>query len=463
MNRQRLINYCDNVMVFSLYALIFFTPISIALVEISFVFALFFFFVKRGIIFYFHLQNSSVENQAPAFLKRVKLFLKSFKPVGNYLNWPIASFILVGFFSIFISQYPLLSIKGFFFKLLEWTFLYFIFIECFSQKNRLRNFVFVFLVSATLIGLSGFLQQFTKVDFIRGVPFTQGRITACFNHANNFGAYLIVVSLISFAFAVFGGFDGIREKNTDNPQPRLLRFFCIGLFILLVTCLGLTYSRGAWLAFFLALVFLGLLKRKILPLCVLTIALFVIVFIPYLSQQRNVSFSSDSVIVQPGQNRDVESAGSDSASRRAGFLDVIRNFNASGRRVFWVDALRIIRESPFGIGLNTYSKVSYKYDTKWSGYPHNCFLQMTAEMGFLGLFAFIWILAVLFMNSIRNARLMDDKFLTTLLLGSLAGFFGFMVHSSIDTNFYSVQLGNYMWIIMGIAVATQRISFNEGS
>ncbi|HOW35848.1 MAG TPA: O-antigen ligase family protein [Candidatus Omnitrophota bacterium] len=454
MNKEKLVLWCDKAMVFAFCALIYFTPISIALVEIFAVIVLVFFFIKRGIIFYADLKNLLGERRGPVFVKAVRLFLKSFAPVKNYLNRPIGIFILIGFFSIFISKYPILSIKGFFFKLLEWTFLYFTFIECFSDKKRLKIFVTVFMASAVLVCLSGFIQQFTKVDFIRGYQFSQGRITSSFNHANNLAAYLLIVSLIFFAFASFNNLRSSAGKNMPIlRRPILLRLLYAGLFALSMICLGLTYSRGAWVAFIAALLFLGLSKRKVFPVCVLVIAVFLAVFLPLLSMKRNVSFSSDNTTLQLEQ-KTVQKTENQPVGKPA---PKQQNFNASGRIVFWNDAVKIIREFPLGIGLNTYSKVSYKYDQVWGGYPHNCYLQLAAEMGILGLLVFLWLMIVLFKNSIRHLQTMNDEFLTALLAGSLAGLLGFMLHSGVDTNFYSVQLGNLMWVVMGVIVAVQQI------
>ena len=137
------------------------------------------------------------------------------------------------------------------------------------------------------------------------------------------------------------------------------------------------------------------------------------------------------------------------------------------RDVFWSRAIELIKQHPFGTGINTYSKVSKDYFIQktgylfGSGYPHNCYLQLTAEMGFLGLFAFMWIFWELYWNTIRNLKKMNDRFLLLFALGLLAGLSGFLVHSFVDTNFYSVQLGNYMWIVLGAIVAAQKIWLKE--
>ena len=56
---------------------------------------------------------------------------------------------------------------------------------------------------------------------------------------------------------------------------------------------------------------------------------------------------------------------------------------------------------------------------------------------------------------------MDDPFLYSVATGLLSGLFGFLVHSGLDTNFYSVQLGNLMWVVMGVIVATQKIALEH--
>ena len=478
--------WCDQAMIVANYGLIYFTPISIALVESFAGFALFFFFVKRGMAFYVHLKDLLLRGISPSFLGKVRLFFSSFKPVENYLNWPMGVFILAGFVSILFSKYPLLSLKGFFFKLLEWTFLYFIFVECVRTRKRLKIFMLVFLVSAILVIASGLVQGMTKVDFIRGYASSDGRITSSFNHANDLGAYLLVVTLISIAFVFFNGHkDFLKIKKRSAWLSFVLRVSSIVFSLLCMVCLGLTYSRGAWAAFFVSLIFLGLLRIKKIYISFLFIIFFIAVFFPGLEKKRNVYFATDTVTVQTQVKQDSPAPSPKPAPtplsespqkintshpvmfsekpdvfkhhpQKLAWGETLKSFRASGRETFWRNSVGIIRRFPFGIGLNTYSRVSHEYDFAY-GYPHNCYLQLTAEMGFFGLFAFIWIIIALFKNSIGNLRQIKDPLLSSLLLGSLAGLFGFLIHSGVDTNFYSVQLGNFMWLVMGIVVASQKI------
>jgi len=77
------------------------------------------------------------------------------------------------------------------------------------------------------------------------------------------------------------------------------------------------------------------------------------------------------------------------------------------------------------------------------------------------LLSFLWLLGAIFNKSFRNLGSVKDPFLTLLLLGSLIGLAGFLVHSFFDTNFYSVQLGSFMWLVMGLIVAVQKIDRSE--
>lgn len=134
----------------------------------------------------------------------------------------------------------------------------------------------------------------------------------------------------------------------------------------------------------------------------------------------------------------------------------------SDRVIYWNPAIRNIRQSPFiGTGVNTYSKVASLNPPGTGGYPHNCYLQMTAEIGLLGLGAFLWVLFVLFVNSFKVIRKVRDPFLDAVMIGFLCGLFGFLVHSFFDTNFYSVQLGNLMWVVMGVIVVAQKIALKS--
>ena len=431
---EQFISWCDRAMAFSFFALIYFLPISIALAEIFTAAALFFYLLKRGGMFYGESKKSLPERTKTPLWKKGYAFLKAFKPIKNCLNWPIAIFLLYHFASIFLSQHPRVSFEGFMGKSLQSAFLYFNFIECINSKKRLKIFLTTLGISCLLICTNGFSQYFVGRGFIHGHIF-EGRIASSLRQANDFAAYLVVVIPILLGLFVVGIF---KQKQVDaQPPPDFFRtYFCklkiltFIIFILATICLGLTYSRGAWIGFVLSLAVIGIVNRKTLIPFALVIIIFLLIFLPRLVEKR-----------LPMHNKQT-------------FYD------QNNRLGYWKRASSIIKDYPaFGSGLNTYSLVSQRYTDGWGGYPHNSYLQLISETGLVGIFVFLWMLITLFRCSFRAMKKIAVQSQRILLMGSLTGLLGFLIHSFFDTSFYSVQLGSLLWVTIGLVVAIQKIEF----
>lgn len=450
---EKIINFCKKVEPFSFYGFIFFVPISIALSEVFASFTLFFFFVKRWTIFFTSSRNM-FKAESLSISERVKeLFLgfcRIVKPEKSILNRSLGAFIFVCALSVLFSKYPLLSVQGFFFKVLQWAYLYFVFVEFMKERRQLVVLINVFLVSCTLIFLNGLFQYFIGKDFIFG-EFYDGRVFSSFRHANDFGGYLVLACPLILSL-VFGK---NLFKEAQTIKVHFLKIFFIGIFIAGYFCLGMTLSRGAWLGFFAAIIFLGLSffykNKSILIMSLFIIFFFFLSFSGTLSNVRKMSLIAHSTSGTETIIKDLFSRNTSQALSRLS--------DESDRTLYWRQAVAYIKKSPiFGSGVNTYSRISANDSGSIGGYPHNCYLQMTAEVGFLGIGAFLWMIFILFKTSLQNLRKMNDPFLNAISVGLLSGLFGFLVHSFFDTNFYSVQLGNLMWVVMGAIVATQQIA-----
>ena len=178
---------------------------------------------------------------------------------------------------------------------------------------------------------------------------------------------------------------------------------------------------------------------------------------------RNVSFISDNV-VQERAHENLQKQGQSDSDQRNLFEIVkslekqVRDFRGMGRTQYWHEAWLVIKDYPvLGIGLNTYSRITEERKITKGGYAHNCYLQMASETGVLGLLAFLGIIFTLYYRSCKKIHQIEDRFLYAVLMGALAGLTGFLVHIFFDTTYYSVQLGNFLWVILGIIVAAQRV------
>lgn len=507
---ERFIDWCDKAMAFSFYALIYFLPISIALSETFTGLALAFYLLKRFTFFCVHAGERTEGERPRSFLNSNPVFFfRSFAPPANYLNKPVLIFLFFNLISVFISKHLMLSIEGFLGKVLQSAFLYFNFIEAINSKKRLKKFLIAFLASATLVSINGLYQHFIGKDFIYGHLVYDGRVSSSFRAHNDFAAYLIVVAPIFLSLSVLSAVNDIKQFSGDYPGKYIFPPFFPGkwkalifvIFILSLICLGYTFSRGAWIAFAFVMLIFSVQKKRYIIINGLILILFFSFFYPQLKETRQVSFIADSVSkkddvapldvgplrevrledqstqnnVEEKTKTDIQTPALRDETKEAAVLKPVKEefhimeafkeklelfslFGGSGRSGYWREAVHMIKDYPvFGVGLNTYSVVGKGYKITWGGYPHNCYLQMAVETGILGLLSFLWVAGVLLYRSIQNLAHMRDPLLAMFLLGSLIGLGGFLVHSSFDTNFYSVQLGSFMWLIMGLIVAVQKI------
>ena len=132
----------------------------------------------------------------------------------------------------------------------------------------------------------------------------------------------------------------------------------------------------------------------------------------------------------------------------------------SGRFFFWEKAISIIRSSPVDrTGLNTYSRIIKRDpDPRTWWYAHNCYLQLTAETGLLGLTCFLWVLGVLLWQGGVYCQQIKDLWPLAFLQGALAGIGGFLVQSFFDNTFFTVQLGVFMWLMFGLMVSITKLN-----
>jgi len=433
--------FCDQVIVYSLCASIFVLPASIALLNSFAVLAVFFFFLKKinRIIADWPVKSAHLN-----LLGRVYSVWKGFAPPVNFLDRPLKFLVLAVFISVVFSQYPSLSFTAFIGKFLKCVFMYFSFIESFKEEKQIRLFLFFFFASAFITVMSGLWQHYTGKDFLKGhiisgenfVP--SGRINSTFFGANGFGVYLLPV----FGLAIHLLYAAIR-RHGSLVLVGVLAFF----LVLLLACLCWTYSRSSWIGY-LSIIFITILmdRRKALIAGALLLV-FIFIFLPSLNNVRHLYLINDN-------NKGVQVKNS--------FLNVksILEQGGSGRFNFWKKAVLIIRSSPiWGTGLNTYTRVlKRKIDPETWWYAHNCYLQMAAEIGIVGLACFLWMLFVLLRHGLSCCNQIKDLWTLSILQGCISGLCGFMVQSFFDNTFFTVQLSMLMWMIFGLMVAVTRLN-----
>ena len=412
-------NRIDGIIRLFLYILIFWLPYSPAVVESCVITCVILWIIKRSILLAKQIGQEDTLN------KKLSGFLRGIKPESSFLNKPIAFFLLACILSVTASAFFNQSLHNFFTKTLEWFVVYFLVIEVFKDKKHIYIALGIFLFTAFSTAIDSLIQfHLTYKDIFSGqVIEPGGRATAGFKTSNGLGGYLTLLVPGLLACLLFG---------KKSFRTHLIIFL---IFVLAVWSLIITFSRGAWTGVFFGGVFLlGFAlfpKRKLNMYFFLGLLLVVALF----------CMTSFFILTN--------SSGQEFFTR----YETIR-----WRLGIWSISMEVIKDKIFfGHGINTFMRVfqAYRDNSHGPTYAHNCYIQLAAETGIIGLLCFLSIIVTLFYRSLENIRvcLVKDQNLGVLGLGLLSGVFAFLVHSFFDTHFYSLQLSVYLWLMIGMLVA----------
>lgn len=383
----------------SFYVLVFLLPISKAAIEISF-WPLFLGWVWE------RLQpagwRSSVWAQPRLRAVRIALVL----------------FLGVCAVSILCSTFPAHSLRGFVGKTLQYA----LFTVCAAdvvQWIRLEHLWMVIGSSAFLVGLDAVIQEIIGRDPILGhVPTVYGRMTGPYENPSDLATYLSVILLMALAFLRYAW---------RAAGPRLKLGLPV-LVLLLGACLVRTESQSAWIGFGVGLALL-------------------VAYEPGL--RKVLGWLAGGLILAAGVLLFVE--------HRLLAVITFTDPGVKDRWYMWQAGWRMVCQRPvMGLGLNTFMA---NYLSYWVGgeqqprYAHNCYLQMAAETGFIGLGIFLALLVVFFRQCRHGLHLRSDAGLVrSSLLGLLAALTAFAVQAAADTNFYALRQATLFWTLAGVAM-----------
>lgn len=405
LNKNRFDTILDYIIKWCICAIIFAAPFSKSISEISIVIAI------------------------TAWVSK-KIINRDFRLEAGDLNIHFLIFVIAFMPSFLNSSLPLLSLKALFTKVLKYVFLYFVIAESINTKSKLKDLFSIALLSIAVILLDGFGQYFySGVDGLHNYPsfkmrtadnlkegFFRGFPTACFPFPNDLAAWIL---LAIFPVACFTIFD-IRK----NRAKFLTGFLSLGLFYLLF----LTKTRAAWIGLTISTFYLALAKKKIWLILLLVLAL----AIPFLLKMEMAQY-------------------------------IFGVSSVTDRIDMWRVGWKIFMDHPVvGNGINTFFGRYMEYRTdQWQGqkgsYAHNCYLQMAADVGVLGLLGFLFLIASHFFSVARNMRYIRDPLYANVLLGISAGVFAFLILAFFDTNLYSLNLVTLFWCAIGISQAIIRV------
>lgn len=340
----------------------------------------------------------------------LRTFLADFLPQSSLIKAALF-FLFISLCSVIMSTNFLHSQRIFFERYIPYL-LFFMFGYFLAKfKRNAGIFLFVFMISVSVLGWGA------AVDHFR---FPSTRIFSSFGRPVNLSNYLVLAAPLSCFVFLF----------VKNPILKLCGFITT---VLSFSSLIWNGSRAAWLAVPIASLVLCLLKNRKAALILLFVLLITIYFLsPAYKNRAMTTFDVSS------WNR----------------IELYRT------------AVRIFKAYPFwGSGLGTYEKVMYaERFMPMNGYSfghehshaHNTYLEILAEMGVIGLSAFLWVFFLFFRQVFSNKPFWknehNDK--NVLILGLSSSIMAILIFALASTNItVGIQDAAVFWFLFGTAVS----------
>ena len=126
----------------------------------------------------------------------------------------------------------------------------------------------------------------------------------------------------------------------------------------------------------------------------------------------------------------------------------------------WSRALAMIRDMPLtGIGLDSYALIQTQFYPGHllgpESHAHNLGMQLTLDMGVVGLLSFLWLMAAFAAVTIKALRRSPEPSERALLAGAAAGLAATLGSGLIDS-FWGFKLSVLFWLLLGTGVLAAR-------
>lgn len=294
-----------------------------------------------------------------------------------------------------------------------------------NTKAKLKQLFFCFLGATIFVASYGIFQYMQGISLLERLewvdveqfPELKTRVFATLSNPNLLAAYLSMSICIAIGIIL------------DKLKERREKIFVYGSIILGLTCLVLTFSRGAWLALCLVIVILGMLINKRILYVFLVLA--------------TIATISMHDVILPRILSAFNPTDTSSALRIA----------------FWESTIAMIVDNPwFGVGWAGYQYAYPEYDFFINDpnvviyHAHNMYLNMLAEIGVVGgityLSLFFYLIKILHE---KYTVLSQDK---GGVLSVISCTFVLLLIGITDYPLFNLQISTIFWLIAGSSLAT---------
>lgn len=317
--------------------------------------------------------------------------------------------------------------------------------------NTFRTRVQVLTLILAMIAVGVFEAIYGFTDFLAGGKsifwnervIGGHRVSGTFINKNHFAGLLemIVPMTLGLCMAIVPGHirgSGFKARAAEAISSTGLhrQILLGGVIVLMTTAIFFSLSRagmsatvGAWIPFFLLMGLATGSRRFTLTILLLILGILC------------VFFSADTDVVVDS----VEAALTGETISWHARIDI------------WQSCWPMISDFPLlGTGLGTFKEAFERYQSslfgdKYAAFAHNDWLQVICETGFLGGFAVIGGILLLFFRLSRRTLERKDTFCRWIATGALAGCLAILIHSFFDFNLYKITSNGLVFaVILGL-------------
>lgn len=334
----------------------------------------------------------------------------------------ILLFVILAFCSVFVSPDKNFSFYNYYNLMGRYILIYYLIIQNINTFKELKIMIIVMAVSAGCVVLYGYYQFIFGIDVTNKLwvdgdkfPELKTRVFSTLQNPNILAGYLTVIM-----FMVFGVLCKIKQKSG--------RIWLTLFFIVLGSCLAMTYSRGAWFSVLVILSIYGLVKNRLILLPMVLAVVCAGLFDHSLAER---------------------------------FLSVFNAADTSShmRLGIWESTMAMIAEHPFlGIGWGAYWMVYPYYDFYIQDsavlivHAHNMYLNFAAEIGIAGALVFFVIMFKHLMMALSSTHLCRSNFLNGLTLGCGLSLIAIAINGLTDYVLFNIELSMLYWLICAVIV-----------
>ncbi|MGQ9683290.1 MAG: O-antigen ligase family protein, partial [Anaerolineae bacterium] len=329
------------------------------------------------------------------------------------LDWAVGALMLSAFISLAASEYLRVSLRELRTVVLLAVAVYWLVARTRPDRAALLRLADLTVLSAFCIGLQGTYQYLwtERTILAEGVR----RMRGIYGSPNNLALVLGRLLPLMLALALC-------------PKAGTRRWFYAGAALAALSCLFLTFSRGAWVFGLPAgLVALALLAGRRAWLVVAGLAVLgLMALVPLLGTVR-----------------------------------VHTLFSLQGTNLFrlrlWEAAWEMVRDHPlWGVGLDNFLYQYPRYMRPDAAsepnlsHPHNVLLDFWLRLGVPGLLAFVWVQVAFFREALALWKRRSDSLLWAVGVGLTAGMVASLAHGLVDITFFVPELAALCGLMLGI-------------